>query len=216
MGKGGLSKAKKGKPFQLQNFPCHSTFNSSSTTPNNDPSTAPSLHSRAARRATSPSIDTDKSLKNLRPPTESINHRPAVLAAHHSAGVTKKSKRGRKAVMSSKARRRHEKDLDRAEAIMDRTAKKIQKSKGQARAIQVRRKTWDEINSEIPVQTRTAVSRRQDGEDDDDDDEVGSYVDTDEEMEADGAEGELAPQAQLVVPASAPARIDADDDDEIL
>ncbi|KAL1871048.1 hypothetical protein VTK73DRAFT_2283 [Phialemonium thermophilum] len=119
MGKGGISKGKK----------------------------APSVHSRSARRATSPGIDTDKSLKNVRPPPESINQRPAVLAAHHGSGVTKKTKR--KVTPSSKARRRQEKGIDRAEAVMERTAKKIQKSKGQARKIQARRKTWDEINEVI-------------------------------------------------------------------
>lgn len=107
------------------------------------------MHSRAARRATSPSIDTDKSLKNVRAPQESVDHRPTVLAAHRSGGVTKKSKAGRKVVMSSKARRRHEKSMDRAEAIMDRTAVKVQKSKGHARVIGSRKKTWEEINKEV-------------------------------------------------------------------
>ncbi|KAK4042923.1 Alb1-domain-containing protein [Parachaetomium inaequale] len=108
----------------------------------------PSLHSRAARRATSPGIDTDKSLKHVRPPQESVDRRPAVLAAHHAGGVTKKAKSGRKAVLSTRARRRQERSMDRAEAIMDRTAVKVQKSKGHAKVIFSRRKTWDEVNRE--------------------------------------------------------------------
>ncbi|KAL1835860.1 hypothetical protein VTJ49DRAFT_5968 [Mycothermus thermophilus] len=110
--------------------------------------TAPSKHSRAARRATSPGIDTDKSLKNVQPPPDSIDRRPAVLAAHHTAGVTKKTKSGRKAVLSSRARRRQLKNMDRAEAIMDRTAVKVQKSIGRAKVIGARKKGWDDINRE--------------------------------------------------------------------
>ncbi|KAH6626340.1 Alb1-domain-containing protein [Chaetomium sp. MPI-SDFR-AT-0129] len=108
----------------------------------------PSIHSRAARRATSPSINTDKSLKNAQLPQESVDRRPTVLATHHASGITKKAKSGRKAMLSSKARRRQEKNMDRAEAIMDRTAVKVQKSKGHARVIHSRKKTWDEINKD--------------------------------------------------------------------
>ncbi|KAF2964455.1 hypothetical protein GQX73_g9109 [Xylaria multiplex] len=110
---------------------------------------APSVHSRAARRATSPSIDTDKSLKNVQPPPKSADHRPSVLAIHHGAGISKKQKTGR--AMSSKARKRFEKAQDRAVANMDRLEKKVALSKGQSRAIQGRRKAWEEINQDIPL-----------------------------------------------------------------
>ncbi|TLD08214.1 uncharacterized protein PgNI_06883 [Pyricularia grisea] len=108
---------------------------------------APSKHSRAARRATSPSINTDKSLKEVRLPEQSINQRPAVLAAHHHAGVSKKQKH-RKSHMTSKMRKRQEKSMDRAEAVMDRTAKKTEKSFGQAKTVEGRRKAWDDINAQ--------------------------------------------------------------------
>ncbi|KAF3770936.1 hypothetical protein M406DRAFT_234204, partial [Cryphonectria parasitica EP155] len=107
----------------------------------------PSLHSRAARRATSPSINTDKSLKDVQPPSESLNQRPSVLGLYQNAGVNKKAKRGRKAVLSSRARRRHERGLERAEEILDRTAVKVSRSKDSARNIDGRKKTWDEINA---------------------------------------------------------------------
>jgi hypothetical protein len=71
-----------------------------------------------------------------------------VLAAHHTGGIAKKAKSGRKAVLSTRARRRQEKNADRAEAIMDRTAVKVQKSKGHARVIDSRKKTWDQVNKE--------------------------------------------------------------------
>ncbi|KAI0398298.1 Alb1-domain-containing protein [Xylariaceae sp. FL0594] len=109
---------------------------------------APSIHSRSARRATSPSIDTDKSLKNVRPPPESVDHRPSVLSIHHSAGVTKKQKKGR--ALSSKARKRQEKAQDRAFAVMERTEKKVSISKNQSRMIQSRAKMWEEVNQQIP------------------------------------------------------------------
>jgi hypothetical protein len=107
------------------------------------------VHSRAAKRASSPSIDTDKSLKNVQPPTELKSHRPSVLAVHQSAGVTKKSKNGRKSVLSAKAKRRQERGMDRAEAVMDRTETKVQKSKVRARSVQERAKAWDELNKNV-------------------------------------------------------------------
>ncbi|KAK0754826.1 Alb1-domain-containing protein [Schizothecium vesticola] len=103
---------------------------------------ATSKHSRAARRATSPGIDTDKSLKNVKPPPAD-SKKPDVLAAHRSGGIIKKR---RKVVLSTKARKRQEKSMDRAEAVMDRTSTKVEKSKGSFRVIQSRKKTWDEIN----------------------------------------------------------------------
>ncbi|KAI9743162.1 MAG: hypothetical protein M1818_003457 [Claussenomyces sp. TS43310] len=108
-----------------------------------------SVHSRAAKRASSPSIDTDKSLKNIKPPVESTNNRPSVLAVHQGAGVSKKSKNGRKSGLSSKAKRRQEKAVDRAEAVMDRTEGKIEKSRGKARTVQDRAKAWEEHNRKI-------------------------------------------------------------------
>ncbi|KAI0129368.1 Alb1-domain-containing protein [Hypoxylon sp. NC0597] len=124
---------------------------------------APSIHSRAARRATSPSIDTDKSLKNVQPPADSADYRPSVLAIHQGAGVTKKTKKSKN--MSSKARRRHEKGQDRAAAIIERTEQKIAKSKGQARTIQTRRKTWDEVNNQIPATKKTSRAESIDEDD---------------------------------------------------
>lgn len=104
------------------------------------------MHSRAAKRASSPSIDTDKSLKNVKPPTETRTHRPSILAVHQGAGVSKKSKHGRKSVLSAKAKRRQERGLDRAEAVMDKKETKVEKSRGRARNVQERAKAWEELN----------------------------------------------------------------------
>ncbi|KAI1391248.1 Alb1-domain-containing protein [Hypoxylon trugodes] len=149
---------------------------------------APSIHSRAARRATSPGIDTDKSLKNVQPPPESVDYRPSVLAIHNGAGITKKTKKSRN--MSSKARRRHEKDQDRAAAIMERTEQKVAKSKGQARTIQSRRKTWDEVNDQIP----TNKTKSEGGAGGEDDQEVSEL---DEEM--DGGHVEKMTESALAI-----------------
>ncbi|PMD59268.1 uncharacterized protein K444DRAFT_481814, partial [Hyaloscypha bicolor E] len=107
-----------------------------------------SVHSRAAKRASSPGIDLDKSLKDVKPP-ETKTQRPSVLAIHQGAGISKKSKNGRKAVLSAKAKKRQEKGMDRAEAVMDKKEKKVEKSKGKARTVQERAKAWDELNKRM-------------------------------------------------------------------
>jgi len=194
---------------------------------------APSKHSRAARRATSPSIDTDKSLKNAKLPSEPAAHRPSILGLHQAAGVSKKTKRGRKTVLSSKARRRQEKGLDRAAAVMERTAQKVDRSWGQAKAMKGRKKAWEEINK---GEAKGGKKPR------DDDDEEGRkaveaiYGETDEEMEelegddddeavADGAAAAAAAATKVDGNAGAaidaasvplPAAADDDDDDDIL
>lgn len=148
-----------------------------------------SIHSRAARRATSPSIDTDKSLKQIRAPQESVDQRPAVLAAHHASGVTKKAKSGRKAVLSSKARRRQEKSMDRAEAVMDRTAVKVQRSKGHAKVIHSRKKTWDEINKEAHGrEEQPKLSKKAKAKLEEDAAVAAFYEDEDGDAEMEGAE----------------------------
>lgn len=135
-----------------------------------------SVRSRAAKRASSPSIDTDKSLKDAKPPSETKT--PAVLGIHHGAGITKKSKHGRKAVLSAKAKRRQEISMDRAEAAMDKKSTKIEKSKDRARIVQSRSKTWEEQNRRMlarkDMEAAIALERAQGGEwiDESGDDEV--------------------------------------------
>ncbi|KAF5558393.1 hypothetical protein FMEXI_367 [Fusarium mexicanum] len=162
---------------------------------------APSIHSRAARRATDIDIDTDKSLKEVKPPRDATQ-RPSVLAAHHSAGITKKAKRGRKEKMSAKARKRHEKGLEMAAAVVERTKNKVEKSKGRGRNIQQRSKNWDEIN-------RAA----EEAEGAESDTEVkGRGVDMDEDMDV---ADEALQSAEVTTPAAVPLPAD-EDGDEIL
>jgi hypothetical protein len=168
---------------------------------------APSIHSRAARRATDIDIDTDKSLKDVQPPTRDAPQRPSVLAAQHSAGVSKKAKRGRKDKMSAKARQRHERGLEMAAAVAERTQNKIEKSKGRGRNIQQRAKNWEEINKAA----EEAEKAQESGDEDVKKDERG--VELDEEM--DGADETLTAPVADNAPSAAPVQAD-EDGDEIL
>lgn len=165
---------------------------------------APSKRSRAARRATSPSIDTDKSLKDVQPPPRSAaQQRPSVLAVHQNAGVTKKSRNGRKTQMSAKARRRHEKGLQMAEAIAERTGKKVEKSKGRGRSVQERAKGWEEINKQAEIEEESDDEEQQPEADEKDD----------------GLDEDMAAEEETAAPAVKPADegyIAMDDDEEIL
>lgn len=70
-----------------------------------------------------------------------------MLGLHQNAGVSKRAKRGRKSVLSTRARARRERGLEKAEAIVDRTATKVQKSKQAASLVETRKKSWEEINA---------------------------------------------------------------------
>lgn len=172
-----------------------------------------SIRSRAARRATSPSIDTDKSLKEIKPPSRTTQARPSVLAAQHAAGVSKKSKRGRKSEMSAKARRRHERGLEMAEAITERTSRKVEKSLGRGRNVKERSRAWEQINKVAEAEVEAQVEEKE-GEE-----KEGGW-ETDDDM-AGAAEDTLTapPPLQSMHAGPEPAQIPLppmDDDDEIL
>ncbi|KAK3185863.1 hypothetical protein K4F52_005317 [Lecanicillium sp. MT-2017a] len=163
---------------------------------------APSKHSRAARRATSPGIDTDKSLKEVQPPRDKYE-RPSVLAVHHSAGVQKKAGK-RKSQQSAKAKRRQQRGMDMAEAVMERTSKKMQKSHRRANTVQERRKTWEDINRFAGMAEEEDDNSG--GEDDGADKPAGKAAkampaddgwETDENIDEAAATEEAAPAAQL-------------------
>ncbi|KAF7559471.1 hypothetical protein G7046_g4682 [Stylonectria norvegica] len=155
-----------------------------------------SVHSRAARRATSPDLNTDKSLKDVVPPKRSAT-RPSVLAVHSSAGVSKKAKHGRKSVLSAKAKRRQEKSLEMAEAILERTSKKIQRSAGHEKTIKERSKAWESINKIVEGEIRDV--REAHAGDDGEEEEAAEGWETDEEMKG-ADETTLTASAPLLVP----------------
>ncbi|KAH6611610.1 c6 zinc finger domain-containing [Trichoderma cornu-damae] len=179
---------------------------------------APSKRSRAARRATSPSINTDKSLKSVSLPVSaatassssfsSSSARPSVLAARHSAGVAKKSKRGRQ--LSAKGRRRQERGLEMAEAFIERTGKKLEKSIGKARVVQARSKKWEHINKAVQESKSNAFEVLRQGNGEGGEFKAGEW-ETDEEMDGDDAAAE-GNSASAQPTAAAPA-LDVDDDE---
>ncbi|KAL1899901.1 hypothetical protein Sste5346_002767 [Sporothrix stenoceras] len=191
---------------------------------------APSKHSREARRATSPGIDLDKSLKNAKPPQTSVDFRPSILGIHQAAGVSKRvKKQGRKSVLSAKARRRQERGLDMAEAVMERTAQKVQRSKSNARTVQHRSKEWTEINRVAEREAGLAGKKKQlgmfgalanDGDEEDDgfedidsgDEAVRAfYADENEDLDANMDETTAVQSIPAAVPLAALAN-----DDEIM
>ncbi|KAG9252209.1 Alb1-domain-containing protein [Emericellopsis atlantica] len=141
---------------------------------------APSKHSRAARRATSPGIDTDKSLKDVKPPPRDAAPRPSVLAVQRSAGVSKKAKNGRKSQLSAKARKRQERGLQMAEAIVERTSKKVEKSKGRGKNIVERSQAWEKINKEAEAAEQEADDASDDEDEEIQGDGVATKVDDDD------------------------------------
>jgi hypothetical protein len=106
------------------------------------------VHSRAARRAASPSIDLDKSLKpttrDSASPSRPSQAKPHALAAQN-AGIQKKQKKGN---MTRAQRIRHEKGLERAAAVMDKRQVKVVKSLGKQDNIKERAKGWEDVNGE--------------------------------------------------------------------
>jgi hypothetical protein len=174
-------------------------------------SPAVSKHSRAAKRASSPSIDTDKSLKNVKAP-EATEYRPSVLAIHQGAGVNKKSKSGRKAVLSAKAKRRQEKGMDRAEAVMDIKAAKIEKSKGRARNVQERSKAWEELNKKILAQEAADAAAAAAEENNEWEDAAGD----DEAMMNDVTVEEATPAVPATTTTAASVAQPIEEDEEIL
>ncbi|KAF7935503.1 hypothetical protein BELL_0102g00050 [Botrytis elliptica] len=167
-----------------------------------------SVRSRAAKRASSPSIDTDKSLKNVKAPAETV-YNPQILSPHQGAGVSKK-KSGRQ--LSSKAKKRQNKGMDRAEAVMDRTSTKIEKSKYRGRNVQERAKTWEALNKKAQEAVQAAMDKEN---------EV-SEGEGDVDVEDDQSQGEIEMDGTSVAPI-APAALQSaslptpvEDEEEIL
>jgi len=106
--------------------------------------------SRAARRATSPSLNTDKSLKEAPRASDAT----PVLAPYRGAGIQKKQK---KKHMTHAQRVRHEKDLAKAEATQDRLHMKVEDAKSRLKKRQGRRALWDEVNNSSTEEVRKAI-----------------------------------------------------------
>ncbi|KAF8460483.1 hypothetical protein BDZ91DRAFT_738979 [Kalaharituber pfeilii] len=129
----------------------------------------PSIHSRAAKRAASPSLNLDKSLLNLPPPLprrhplatmpQKLDKAIAAISMRSSGGATGAAvggnyagvkKRGQKQ-LSAKQRRRKELGVVMAERVAGRLERKVKESVGRGKVVGERKGNWDELNSKIEV-----------------------------------------------------------------
>lgn len=96
-----------------------------------------------------------------------------------------------------------------AEAVVERTSKKVQRSLGRGRTVQYRRKGWDEINknAEMPGE------RAEEGSDAKAEDKD---WETDEEMNVEGQDAAPADVAPAVPEPATDDYLPLDDDEEIL
>ncbi|KAH8705359.1 Alb1-domain-containing protein [Talaromyces proteolyticus] len=110
-----------------------------------------SLNSRAARRETSPSADVDKSLRSM-PRIEASSKSPAIHAVHASAGISKKKSKTK--AISRAQRLRQQKNIERAEAVLDQLENKVAKSAGRAKIVKARSAQWEDLNSKNNIATK--------------------------------------------------------------
>ncbi|GKZ37483.1 hypothetical protein AbraIFM66950_009033 [Aspergillus brasiliensis] len=103
-----------------------------------------SKHSRAARRAASPSLDVDKSLTTLPRAEETTVQRDSILSERANAGISKKQSKSK--AKSRAQRLRQQKGVERAEAVMDQLEKKVTKSVGRAKVVKARAADWEDLN----------------------------------------------------------------------
>ncbi|TID18773.1 hypothetical protein E2P81_ATG05751 [Venturia nashicola] len=104
-----------------------------------------SLHSRAARRAESPSLNIDKSLKTIKPPESKPHAHLYSNSAVHNSGIKKKKakplKRGQKI--------RQQKGIERADIVKEQNDTKLVKSLGKLRTVKERAKAWETLNPKL-------------------------------------------------------------------
>ena len=108
-----------------------------------------SQHSRAARRAASPSLNLDKSLKPATSTSTTTPKRsspaPATLASQtltQFAGIHKKQKKGANN-MTRAQRLRHQRGLEKAAEVLDKRQVKVVKSLGKEKVVKERSRMWE-------------------------------------------------------------------------
>ncbi|GAO50028.1 hypothetical protein SAICODRAFT_5714 [Saitoella complicata NRRL Y-17804] len=116
-----------------------------------------STRSRAAKRAVTPdasdAVAIEKVVESMPatheealPAKQRVHYEIASLSARGDSGIQKPKLAARKKALSAKARKRMEASQDRAEAVMEQMAKKVQKRTKSVKIIKDRRGAWDEIN----------------------------------------------------------------------
>ncbi|KAK7193276.1 uncharacterized protein CC84DRAFT_1261440 [Paraphaeosphaeria sporulosa] len=155
-----------------------------------------STHSRAARRAASPSLDAPTAAKpsNLsRTRSTSPDHKttkPHILAASTGAGISK-AKSPKAKPMKRGQRLRALEAAEKAEANAEKLALKVAKSLGREKKVKERRKGWEDINEAKRKKAAKANAFGALGGDDDDEVKGGGEWETlgDEVMDGADAEG---------------------------
>ncbi|OCT45136.1 hypothetical protein CLCR_06332 [Cladophialophora carrionii] len=99
--------------------------------------------SRASKRATSPSIDVDKSIKQAPRASDAT----PILAARPNGGITKSKKKQKP--LTKGQRRRQERGLARAEVVQDQMSKKVEDAAGRLKKRRERKGMWDEVNGSV-------------------------------------------------------------------
>lgn len=120
-------------------------------------------------------------------------------------------------MLSTRAKARHEKGLERAEAFVDRTAIKVKKSKHAANLVETRKKSWAEINTaagKLSKQKTNMFAGLAEEDDGDEWEEVAEVAELDDEM-ADVAPTKAVETSEAPAAALAAAQ-PLDDDEEIL
>ncbi|RMD42681.1 hypothetical protein DV735_g2409, partial [Chaetothyriales sp. CBS 134920] len=105
--------------------------------------------SRAAKRDTSPSLNTDKSLKEV----GRADIGPILHSRQNAAGAIKKKKT---APLKRGQRARQERGLARAEAVMDQLEKKVEGARNRVKKRKDRSAQWEEVNAASVEEQRKA------------------------------------------------------------
>ncbi|KAF1847179.1 uncharacterized protein K460DRAFT_276760 [Cucurbitaria berberidis CBS 394.84] len=184
------------------------------------------VHSRAARRAESPSINLDKSAKPANNTRDSASpSRPSKINPHalaaKDAGIQKKQKKG---TMSRAQRLRQQKTLERAADNMDKLELKRMKSLGSEKKIKERAKGWEDVNGVSVKKSKKSANAFEELDDEDTEEkrQEREWV-SDDEMDGNdlaapkdaanipgGVKGEGKP-TEAIVPTSAPLPVEEDE-----
>ncbi|EXJ78868.1 hypothetical protein A1O1_09270 [Capronia coronata CBS 617.96] len=149
--------------------------------------------SRASKRATSPSVDLDRSLRDAPRASDAT----PVLSARSNGRVTKSKPKQKQ--LSRGQKKRHEKGLARAEAVQDRLAKKLNDASGKLKKIRERKGMWDEVNGTTKLeQTREVLSAHVDRP------EENEWEDEPMQEEEVFRKGQLKVVEGVIVPSTAP------------
>jgi hypothetical protein len=187
--------------------------------------TAVTIHSRAARRAASPSLNLDKAsakpahtTRDSASPSRPSQVNPHALAAK-DGGIRKKQNKGN---MTRAQRLRHQKGLERAEENSEKLALKRAKSRGKEQKIKERAKGWEDVNGDGTKKSKKEVAldelkeeaKRREREwvsdEEMDDEEAGAQNGVAVEPQAGDIKGENK-QVESAVPASVPLAVEEDE-----